>query len=76
MIALLKQTEMIITINEQVIETPSDHMTVRDILEWRNIPEAGTAVAVNGRLIPRSRWNSEELNEHDDITLISAAFGG
>lgn len=51
-------------------------MTVHDILEWRHIPEAGTAVAVNGRLIPRSRWNSEELDEHDNITLISAAFGG
>lgn len=67
---------MIIKINDKVIETPSDHMTVHDILEWRHIPEAGTAVAVHGRLIPRSRWNSEELDEHDNITLISAAFGG
>lgn len=67
---------MIVKINSEVFDTPSDTMTVRDIIEWRGIQDAGTAVAVNDRLIPRNRWDSEQVSENDNITVISAAFGG
>lgn len=67
---------MRITINNEPADAPTDNMTVREILEWRNIPDSGTAVAVNNRLVTRLLWDATQVHEGDDITLISAAFGG
>jgi sulfur carrier protein len=36
----------------------------------------GTAVALNGTIVYRSRWNSVELEEDDHLLLIQAAQGG
>ena len=65
---------MIIKINNEVLETPSENMTLREMLAWCAVKEAGTAIAVNDRLV--SRWDVEKLTENDNVTLISAAFGG
>lgn len=67
---------MIIKINNEVLETPSENMTLREMLVWRGVKEAGTAIAVNDRLVSRTRWDVEKLSENDNVTLISAAFGG
>ncbi|MBX7240434.1 MAG: sulfur carrier protein ThiS [Bacteroidia bacterium] len=37
---------------------------------------SGIAVAVNQRVIPRSKWNEYTLQENDMITIISATQGG
>jgi sulfur carrier protein len=67
---------MIIKINNEVLETPSENMTLREMLAWRGVKEAGTAIAVNDRLVSRTLWDVEKLSENDNVTLISAAFGG
>lgn len=67
---------MIIKLNNEPLSVPSDYMNIAELLEWRNIPGAGTAVALNNRLVPRNRWDSQYLNNDDDIVIISAAFGG
>lgn len=67
---------MKITINNELLDAPAADMTVREILSWRNIPDSGTAVAVNNRLVTRVQWDAVRIKEGDDITLISAAFGG
>lgn len=67
---------MYIKINNKVIELPNELMTIKDLLEWQNINENGTAVAVNGHLAERTKWPLHKLNPDDDVVIISAAFGG
>lgn len=65
-----------VRINNEAVSLPEDNMTLRRLLEWRGVPEGGTAAAVNGRLVPRSKWDSVMMNPDDDVVVISAAFGG
>lgn len=36
----------------------------------------GLAVAVNGEIVPRSRWHEREVQEGDDIEIVRAVQGG
>ncbi|MGH2748416.1 MAG: sulfur carrier protein ThiS [Actinomycetota bacterium] len=36
----------------------------------------GTAVAVNGDLVARSKWNVTELSEGDSVEIVVAVQGG
>ena len=65
-----------VIINGQTIELPGDVYTLAQLLEWKNIPSRGTAVAINGKLIPASSHDVTELNPLDRLTIISAAYGG
>lgn len=40
------------------------------------IPAGGTAIAVNGKMVPRTEWDGKTLNEGDKILIIRAACGG
>ena len=72
----ISKKNMRITINNEQLDAPSADMTVREIMAWRNIPDSGTAVAVNNRLVTRLQWDAVQIKEGDNLTLISAAFGG
>lgn len=67
---------MRITVNNEFVETPEQDMNIRELLEWRNTPDSGTAVALNNKLVPRTKWDNTYINEGDSLILISAAFGG
>ena len=51
---------------------------VVDVLErvGRGPDARGVAVAVNGEVIPRSRWRSERLREDDRVEVLNAVGGG
>ena len=51
-------------------------LTVSDLIKEKNLPESGTAVAINGRLCLKKNWTDTVLKDGDIINLISAAFGG
>jgi sulfur carrier protein len=36
----------------------------------------GIAVAVNGEVVPRSRWEATMLNDDDRVEVLTAAQGG
>lgn len=55
---------------------PDDIVTVKDFTEWKNIPQAATAIALNGKLISADKWSLERFNELDNLLVISAAYGG
>ena len=67
---------MKIFLNNQLTELPHDHMTVAQLVEWQGLNRANTAVAINDRLVKQLQWGSRELQLHDRVTLITAAFGG
>ena len=37
---------------------------------------AGIAVAVNGSVVPRGRWDAHELRDGDRVDLVGAVQGG
>lgn len=37
---------------------------------------AGTAVAVNGRIVKKPDWETTMLHDGDDMVIIKAAYGG
>lgn len=67
---------MTIKLNNEIIKISEDSITISELILSKNIKSNGTAIAVNGKLIPRNSWNNHHIFEGDDIILISAAFGG
>ena len=67
---------MHIKLNNETVALPSDTKTISDLLKWRGISEQGTAVALNGRLAERTKWDITDLKDNDDVVIINAAFGG
>lgn len=54
----------------------TDACTVSRLAEELRIPTAGTAIAVNGAMVPRAGWNEKKLNDGDKVLIIRAACGG
>lgn len=67
---------MKVTINNEPIILDYDGVTLEELRKLRNIPEAGTAIAVNGRVVRAGERESFLIKEGDCIVVISAAYGG
>ena len=67
---------MKIFLNNEPISLPNDHMTVKDLLDWKGTKPQGTAVAINDKLILKDKWAVTKLEDLMNVTIISAAFGG
>ncbi|CDG86816.1 sulfur carrier protein ThiS [Xenorhabdus bovienii] len=66
---------MNIIVNDQPI-TLSTSMTVQQLLEHVQRSQSGTALAINQTIIPRSEWNTHQINDGDNILLFQAIAGG
>ena len=53
-----------------------DGDTVAGLLERLGRGPKGIAVAVNGDVVPRSRWGARPLAEDDRVEVLAAAQGG
>lgn len=53
-------------------------VTIREALRSIEVDpdQTGIAVAVNGRVVPRSGWDRTHVNDGDVIEVITAAQGG
>ncbi len=67
---------MRVYVNDQPKMLPVTVENIADLLEHLSIKTAGTAVAVNGKIVRRENWPVSNLNEEDKIMIISAAYGG
>lgn len=67
---------MTILYNNEPQKLPESNMTLADVANWKKLPEQGTAIAVNDKLITKAKWSITPINELDRITVITAAFGG
>ncbi|MCH5227460.1 MAG: sulfur carrier protein ThiS [Muribaculaceae bacterium] len=67
---------MIIFLNNEPIDLPKEIETVKDLVSWKEIPQQGTAIAINDKLVTQRLWPVTSLKENDHVTVISAAFGG
>lgn len=67
---------MNIFLNNIPTNLPDEISTIKELIEWKQIPSGGTAVALNDKLIKQDNWNLTKLQDNDQVTIISAAFGG
>ncbi|CAJ1920256.1 Sulfur carrier protein ThiS [Aeromonas dhakensis] len=50
--------------------------SVADLLSAQDVNPQGVAVALNGAVLPRSRWAETRLNDGDELHLFTAIAGG
>lgn len=67
---------MLIYLNNQPLKLDNDSISVAEFLTFKGIKSSGTAVSLNDRLIPHSKWEETSINKGDRLLIISAAFGG
>lgn len=67
---------MKIFVNSESRIIPDDVKTVAELLKYLSIPEEGTGVGINNRLIVHRNWNVTTLEENDNVVIISATYGG
>lgn len=65
---------MKLKVNDQEMETEAT--TLLELSQEIDLPLYGVAVAVNQRMIPRTEWSQQTLNEGDFILIINAVCGG
>jgi sulfur carrier protein len=53
-----------------------DGTTVDQVVAWLDRGPAGVAVAINGDVVPRSRWAATSLCADDRVEVLAAAQGG
>ncbi|OFT84199.1 thiamine biosynthesis protein ThiS [Corynebacterium sp. HMSC29G08] len=67
---------MTLTVNDETrtTEAASVVQLVHEVLG--EVPEAGTAVALDGDVVPRSVWNTTELANGARVDILTAVQGG
>lgn len=67
---------MRILINNKPEILEMETITLSELVNLKSIPENGTAIALNGRVVRKQNWESAIISDGDSITVISAAYGG
>jgi sulfur carrier protein len=68
---------MSVTINGDRRELPEGATIASVIDSLHNAPEGrGVAVAVEGEVVPRTRWTSTELRDGANVEIVVAVQGG
>ncbi len=69
-------TITMITVNGETHETTagSVHALLTEVLG--EAPAAGTAVAINGDVVPQSAWSTTSVTAGDAVDILTAVQGG
>lgn len=54
----------------------SEELTMRQLLTQLAMPEKGIAVAVDGTVLPKSRWDITTVAQGSSIEILTAVQGG
>jgi len=67
---------MTIYLNNQEVEV-NEGIALASFLNTKELLETGgIAVAINGRVVPKVKWETTVLNEKDNLMIITATAGG
>ena len=66
---------MTLTVNGTTRELAPD-TSIADLLEELSVPSEGTAVALNGSVVPRKEHGLAMLSDDDVVEVIRAVAGG
>ncbi|SNS65058.1 sulfur carrier protein ThiS [Rhodococcoides kyotonense] len=64
-----------ITVNGQD-HVLDDDVTMRQLLDQLSMPEKGIAVAVDGVVLPKSRWDVTTVEKGCTVEILTAVQGG
>ncbi|AFL98436.1 sulfur carrier protein ThiS [Ornithobacterium rhinotracheale] len=64
-----------VKINSEIEQIPKE-TTLSKLVVLKNIATRGIAIAVNQKVISRSKWEMFQLQENDTILIIKATQGG
>jgi sulfur carrier protein len=53
-----------------------ENSTVSLLIQKLQLPIKGIAISVNETVIPKAQWESHQLNNQDQILIITASQGG
>lgn len=67
---------MNVIINNRWEELPAQILTAGSLMKYKKFDKSGTAIAINGKIVTRNKWDITPLSDGDMIMIISAAFGG
>ncbi|WP_115685121.1 sulfur carrier protein ThiS [Corynebacterium senegalense] len=67
---------MKITLNDSPRETAAGTVEALVAEVLGEVPAAGTAVAVDGAVVPRSAWSSTGLDQGARVDILTAVQGG
>lgn len=71
---ILNIKDMKLRVNDKEVETKAT--TLSQLSLELSLPQAGIAVAINQRMIPRTEWDVCPLHDGDSIIIIKAVCGG
>ncbi len=66
---------MEITVNGKPLAV-SEPLTVAELVALLDLPDRGIAVALNGAVVPRTRWQESHLPASADVEVLTAVQGG
>lgn len=66
---------MSVAVNGAAVDV-SPGTTVADLVEQLGARPTGTAVALNGDVVPRSAWGSQAVSDGDVVEVLAAVQGG
>lgn len=66
---------MKVQLNNKEMEL-SPQSSIQQLTQTMELPQAGVAIAVNNKMVPRAEWNQFILQENDQVVIIKAACGG
>lgn len=64
-----------ITVNGKELDIAGE-VTMRQLLLQLSMPERGIAVAVDGTVLPKSRWGATTVEKGSTIEILTAVQGG
>jgi len=68
---------MTIMLNGDTVSIDAISMSIEELLHQQQVrSKTGIAVAINDNIIPKSNWEEHQLNENDNILIITATQGG
>lgn len=67
---------MTLFINNNSRNVPDSVRTIKDLLVFLSLPDEGTGVGLNGRLVPSRNWDSTQLKDEDRLMIVTATYGG
>lgn len=67
---------MEVTFNDSPIEIDAGKSLSQILKDKDLLDKSGIAVAINGKVVSKSDWNSKVLHDKDSIIVITATAGG
>ncbi|GEA62706.1 sulfur carrier protein ThiS [Vibrio comitans] len=67
--------EVMVTINDKPTNIGMESKLI-DVLNKQGIPSEGCAIAVNNKVVPKSKWNTIHIQKGDTLSVFRAIAGG